>query len=304
MARLLKKAAMKWVKGSPMDAWDEATQSWLPDFFKGRIDIVDRFLSNFNKPTRRRMLYTDNEAVFPDSKVMRNPATSDVYIMGTTRTDALNGQAYEGVTILQLATDVPGGAAGLATYTRKVPLGPPDDPGWLVDSTLGQYYTDIEFRNSSDEKDTEDLKIENFLLYTSLNLELKAWDYVELKGKKYRMVDAFVDSGFTSGRIDEEMDTRMNFYLHVNGSQVYDRVAKKWVTAVRTYQVTGVMVRREDLALWSSEAESYIDVYFEAENIGVTPEPNLMSLEYNGVTKTIRHVSTQAGRRQWILRCN
>ena len=304
MARLLKKAAMKWVNNSPMEAWDDATQGWLPGAFMGRIDITDRFLSNFNKPTRRRMLFTDAAVAFPASRVMRSPATGDVYIIGATRKDALKGVAYEAVTILQLATDVPGGAAGLATFTRKAPAGPADDPGWLVDTVVGRSYTDLEFRSSSDEKDSEDLKIENFLFYTSLNLQLKAWDYIELHGERYKVLDSFVDSGFTSGRIDKEVDTRLNFKLHVNQADVYDRVLKKFTHSVRTYNVTGAMVRIEDLALWSSDSESYIDVYFEADHIGIVPQPTLMSLEYAGRTRVIRHVSTQSGSRQWILRCN
>jgi len=299
----LKRIALNWAN-EPIEAWDPVTETWVPDALRARIDLMDRFLSNFNKPTRRRMLFSDNLTVFPDSLTIRHPDTKDVYIIGSTRQDARAGKAYVNMTILQLATDVPGGASGLGTYTRKVALGPADDPGWLVDTQLAKAFTDIEFRNSSDENDSEDLKIENFLIYAPLTLELKAWDYMELKGKRYRLVDAFVDSGFTSGRVDEERDTRINFYLDVQGNSVYDRTLKEWIDSPRRYEVTGVMVRQEGFALWSSEAEDYIDVYFEEKNIGFEPLPNVMSLVYNGRSRVIRHVSTQAGTRQWILRCN
>lgn len=303
MASLLKKTALKWAN-EPLEAWDPVTESWIPNALLGRIDLMDRFLSNFNKPTRRRMLFSAHDAVFPESLTIRHPGTKDVYILGTPRVDARKGVPYVKMTILQLTTDVPGGAAGLGIYTRRVPVGPPDDPGWLVDTVYAKGFTDLEFRSSSDEKDTEDLKIENFLLYTPLNLGLRAWDYLELKGHRYRLVDAFVDSGFTSGRIDEEPDTRINFYMDVEGASVYDRLTKTWIKQPRRYEVTGVMVRHEDFAIWSSEAEPYIDVYFEEKHIGFTPVPNTMSLVYQGRSRVVRQVSTQAGTRQWILRCN
>lgn len=288
----------------PLEAWDPTTESWVPDAFKGRIDLTDRFLSNFNKPTRRRMLFCAPEVEFPDSLTIRHPGSKDVYILGAPRQDARRGVVYDKMTILQLATDVPGGSGGYATITRKVPQGPANDPGWLVDTIYAKCFVDTEFRTSSDEDETHDVKTENFLIYLPASVEIKAWDFVTLHGNKYQVIDSFSDSGFMSGRIDERPDTRINFVLNVEGDKHYDQQTRQWVVAKTNYNVTGVILRDEAFALWSSEAEDYVVVYIDAPNIGIEPKANEMSLTWKGRTRVIRQVSTQAGTRQWELRCN
>jgi len=286
-----------------LDIWDPATESWVPGALKARIDLTDRFLSNFNKPTRRRMLFADNTVVFPDSLTVRHPGTLDVYILGTTRKDARMGKAYVGLTICQLVTEIPGGSAGFAVFTRKAPVGPANDPGWLVEVEFARAFADMEFRNSANEPDATELKVENYLVYAPQHVQLQEWDYMTLHGKKYKVIDSFPDSGFTSGRVDEEVDTRINFYLDVEGEKTYDRLAQKWLTTPRRYNVTGVMQRAEGFALWAG-AEDYIDVYIEHAHIGIEPKANIMSLMVDGKARVIRQVSSQSGKRQWLLRCN
>lgn len=299
----LKKIALKRCN-EPLEAWDPTTESWIPAALPGRIDLMDRFLSNFNKPTRRRMLFCDNELALPASRTIRHPGTKDVYIVGAPRQDARGGKPYLQMIILQLATDIPNSSGGYATVTRRVPMGPANDPGWLVDTVYAKCFVDTEFRTSSDEDETHDLKTENFLIYLPAAVEIRAWDFVTLHGHKYQVIDSFSDSGFMSGRIDERPDTRVDFVLNVEGAKHYDQATRKWVVADANYNVTGVILRDEAFALWSSEAEDYVVVYIDAPNIGVVPKANEMSLTWNGRTRIIRQVSTQAGSRQWELRCN
>lgn len=298
----LKKAALRWCK-EPIEAWDPVTETWTQDYFRGRVDLMDRFLSNFNKPTRRRMLFAAHDAPFPPSLIIRHPGTKDVYIIGAKRQDARAGNPYVGMTILQLCTDEPGTSSGYAELHRRVALGPANDPGWLVDTVIGKTFVDTEFRTSSDQEEAHDLKIENLLFYIPRTIELKAWDYIHFHGGKYRVIDSFPDSGFSSGRIDEQEDTRVNFKLIVKGNESYDDETGRWLKDDVTYNVTGVVLRDEKFALWASQSQDYVTVYIDEKNIGVVPEPNLMSLVADGVTRVIRQVSTQAGTAQWELRC-
>lgn len=299
----LKEIALK-NADEPMEAWDPVTETWVPDSFKARIDLTDRFLSNFNKPTRRRMLFADNNVVFPESRTFRHPGTKDVYLLGTTRQDALHGNPYLGLTILQLVTDIPGGSAGLATFSRKVPIGPPSDPGWLVDTEYAKAYMDTEFLTSTDEVDTTDLRVERYNAYLPISVQPVEWDFVTLHNVKYRVLDTFADSGFFALRIDHEEDFRTDFKLGITGNRVRDRVTQEWSFQETVYNVTGVMERSNDVALWTKDSETMHTLYFEEDHLPA-PFDSLkqgMWLELGGVRKVVKSVQTQAGKRQYQFR--
>lgn len=299
----LKKIAAKYIT-EQMEAWDEATETWVASSFVGRIDLTDRFLSNFNKPTRRRMLFTDNEVVFPPSLTFRHPGTKDVYLLGTKRTDARDGNPYVALTILQLVTDTPGGSSGLATITRRVVQGPPDNPGWLVDTQFAKCYIDTEFLTSTDEVATTDLRIERYNAYLPITVQPQEWDFIQLHGVSYRVLDTFADSGFFGLRIDHESDYRSNFVLHVGGERVMNEVTEEWEQSPASYNVTGVMEKSVDAALWASDTNSYLTVYFEREHLpfGIDIMGKDVWLELGGVRKAVKTVETQPGTRQYTLR--
>lgn len=287
----------------PMQAWDEAAQAFVPNAFMGRIDLTDRFLSNFNKPLRRRMMFMAPDTPLPDSRVFRHPGTGEVYIAGQRRGDALSGQHYLDLVVCQLVTDTPNGSSGLATLYRKAPAGPANDPGWLVEQRLGTAFVDMEFRTSANEPDMYETKIENYFCYLPQHWLLRPWDFVELHGTRYRVVDTFADSGLAGTRVDLEPDTRIDFKLHTQGERVYDRTTHTWVQSPGEFNVTGILVKYHDFSTWVNESEPYIDVSIEADHIGVRPVPNTMQLEFEGVRRTIAQVSTQPGERQYRLRC-
>lgn len=299
----LKKIALKHAD-EPMEAWDPLTETWVPGSFVGRIDLTDRFLSNFNKPTRRRMLFTDSNVVFPESLTFRHPGTHDVYILGTTRKDARHGKEYLGLTILQLVTDLPGGSSGLATITRKVVQGPPENPGWLVDTVFAKSYIDTEFLSSTDEVETTDLRIERYNAYLPLNVQPQEWDFITLHNVKYRVLDTFADSGFFALRIDHEGDYRSDFVLHVGSKRTMNNTTHQWEGGEVSYNVTGVMEKSTDAALWATDTQSYRTVYFEAEHLpfGIDITGKDVWLELSGLKRQVKSVTTQSGTRQYTLR--
>lgn len=290
----------------PMEAWDPATETFVPDSFRARLDPTDRFLSNFNKPTRRRMLFAAEDCAFPESRTFRHPGTQDVYLLGVTRKDSLGGNPYLGLTVCQLVTDEPGGSSGLATIYRREALGPRSDPGWLVERVFARAYMDMEFRTSANEPDATDLKIENYYAFLPLSVQPQEWDFIELHGVRYRVVDTFADSGFFGLRIDHENDFRTDFVLEVTGKRVLDPATEQYIDSSRSYNVTGMLKNLNEFPTWNSDAESYHDVYFETENlpdIEFNPVKTKMWLHFGGVKKSVTSVSSQSGLRQYQFRC-
>lgn len=286
-----------------MEAYDATTDSFIPNAFKARIEISDRFLSNFNKPLRRRMLFSADDVVFPASRTFRHPGTKDIYLLGQSRTDSLAGKPHIQLTVCHLVTDDGDGSAGMATLYRKAPEGPADNPGWLVEREVVKTHLDLEFRTSANEADTYEVKIQNFFGYMAAPISLEPWDFLELHGKRYRVVDSFADSGLSGVRVDEESDTRVDFVLHLRGARTYNKITHEYESAGMTQNVTGVLLKSNEFASWTSDSESYIDVSIEAEHIGQVPQPDSMSLEYKGRKRIIKHVSTQPGEQQYRLRC-
>lgn len=287
----------------PMEAWDDDTQQFIPDAFMGRIDLSDRFLSNFNKPLRRRMMFSEPGTTLPASRTIRHPGTKDVYLLGQTRGDAIGGNHYLNLTVLHLVTDTPNMSSGLATIYRKAPEGPADDPGWLVERELGKAFIDLEFRTSANEPDMLDTKVENYFCFAAAKWIFQPWDFLELHGHRYRVVDTFADSGLAGTRVDLEPDTRADFVIHTEGERVYDRTTHTWVVSQTAHNVTGVIPNYNAFSHWTSEAETYIDVVVEVAHIGFRPVAGVTTVELEGLRRVVTHVSSQAGERQYRLRC-
>lgn len=286
-----------------LQVWDPVTGDFLPNGLLGRIDLTDRFLSNFNKPLRRRMLFTRFGAQMPDSRTIRHPGTQQVYLLGQTRSDARDGVPYVSLTVCHLVTDEPGGSSGLARLYRKQPAGPSADPGWLVETLVATAYADIEFRTSANEENTLDVKTQNFLAVLPSSVSPREWDYLELKGRRYRVVDVYADSGFSGMRVDLEDDPRLDFVIHVTGERQYNRATHEYTNPVTAYNVTGVIPNSQDFAGWVSESEPYVDVVVESAHIGFVPQAGKCSVVLGGRTRAVKSVSTQAGERQYRMRC-
>lgn len=287
-----------------MDGYDVATNSFTPESFRARIEITDRFLSNFNKPLRRRMLFSAPGTVFPASMTFRHPGTHQVYLIGQTRADALGGDPNVQLSVCHLVTDDGTSSSGLASHTRKAPVGPANDPGWLVEQHMLPTFVDFEFRTSATESDSYELKTGNYFGFVPAAAGVKEWDYITLHGKSFRVIDVFPDSGLLGLRVDLEPDTRIDFTLHIKGPRVFNKATNEYDSIDTQRQVTGIAVRDHEFAGWRGTAESYIDLAFDVANIGFRPEPDITQVEYSGHKRTVKSVSTQPGERQYLLRCS
>lgn len=288
----------------PFEAFDEASLSFVPSALAGRVGLVDRFQSIYNKPLRRRTLYHSPDQEFPASGTIRSTITGDVYLLGQRRPDARPHLGhYHDITTLHRVTDEGEcSSSGLAELYRRVPEGPADDPGWLVEKLVAHHYVDLEFRTSSNEQDAYDTKIMNYTAHFPSGAKLFRHDGVKLHGRVFRVIDHYPDSGFMLARMDEEADHRVNLLIHRKSGTRFDQDAMRYVSEERSYKVTAEVVTNYDMAEWLDDTQSYIDVVVEQDHIGFAPEAGDI-VELDGRRRTVKRVSTQAGERQYRLRC-
>lgn len=298
----LGKIAERWVN-EPLDVFDEDTQTFVPAAFTGRISLTDRFLSNFNRPLRRRMLFYSPSSTIPPSYTIRHPDTLDVYLIGQRREDTNRGNDYHAMAVCHMVTDEgPNSSAGLATLTRKVPQGPADDPGWLVETEVGRHYIDIEFRSSLNDSDLHQQRMESFVMWINKGADIQNYDFVELHDRIYRVTDVYPDSGFLMARINHEGDYRVNLVVRVSDSTSYDHDLERYVSTPVDYNVTMLLDSNQDFGSWVSDSQDYMDLSVRDDHIGFPPEPGMV-IKYQGRSRTIEHVHYYRGERQYKIRC-
>lgn len=287
------------------EAFNETTLAFEPIDLTGRVGLVDRFQSIYNKPLRRRTLFHAPEAKFPDSLTIRNTLTGETYIMGQTRQDGRPDEGnYHAITVLHLVThEPPNSAAGLITVYRKVPSGPADNPGWLVEQAVAHHYGDFEFRAASSEGGSYEVDVESYVGHLPRHADLRQDDFLELDGRRLRVTVAMSDSGFMQCRMDEEADSRVDMVLnHWDGNRIYDDTLHRYVNNKQSYNFTGKVISDYEMGTWLSDSASYIDVVVDQAHIGVEPLEG-DTVTYQGVDRTIKRVEEHDSRRQYRLRC-
>lgn len=283
------------------------TMEFGPDTFAGRIELTDRFLSIYNRPIRKRQLFSDPNEKLPESLVCKHVTTGQVYILGQVREDArgdvTEGNPYVSMSMMHNVTPNPKGSSGLAQQMRKIVMGPPEDPGWLVEQEISRDYLDIEFRTSSSEEGLYNSKIANFYAWTTLNITAKQWDYFYLNDRRLRVVDSFTDMGMRGLRLDEESDPRVDVVIVVK-ERDYNTATHAFEEVEKEYNITVIVPKADELAGWalSDRTSSAIEVVVEFNHIGFKPLPN-MTIKYQGRSRLVKNVYTQAGEQQYRLTC-
>lgn len=284
-----------------VDPWALPAWHWDTAAFSGRIDLTDRFLSNFNKPLRRRMLFTRPDVVLPSSGTFRDPATGQVYLLGQSRQDSLGGTAYNMLTVCHL---VSGLSAGLGKVTSKVVQGAGDDLGWLVDTEVDTYYGDLELRSSGEESSTKGIHVGSHFLTLPGFANLEKYDFFHLNGKSYKVDEPYFDSGFMTARVTEVGDDRLDFTIEWDSGGSYDYDLGTATHSVVSRNVSGIVSsrfdRRED---YDKDSTDYLEVFIFQEHVGFDPKPG-MRLTLEGRTFDIVWVQEDRRERQWKLRCS
>lgn len=298
----LEEQSNRWVSES-VQGYDPVTNTFSPLAFPVRVSITDQFLSNFNRPLRRRMLYYPLGSPLPESLTIKLDSTGDVYLIGQAREDSYSTGAYNEMAVGHLVTDEGvGSSSGLATQHRYTTDGPVDDPGWATEKQIGQTYMDLEFRSSLNEADLTETRTESFVAFFPRTLEAVVHDTFRLKGKEYRVTDVYPDSGFLMARLNEEPNYYVDLVIKTQGERNYDETQLRWVTTTRDYNVTAYLTSDHDYLTWTSDSDDTLNLSIDERHIGFRPKAG-MEVVWEKRVRTIRHVHYYRGERQYKLRC-
>jgi len=295
----LSKAANYFDKES-FSIYDSSTKVWTADQLQCRILPVDRFLSNFSRPLHRRMLICDSDTILPSSNTIRSDATNEVYIIGQGRYDAYSNSPYQA---LYMAHLVSGASGAVGTLTRKLPSGPSTDPGHLVQTTVGEYYMDIELRATTPEKGAEHKTAGQYYMMSTPECDFTEWDYASLKGVNYRIEEGYFDSGLKFARVLQIEDDRVNLTYIRTTSFAYDQSTGKSAEVTQNYNVTGSVHDYKKVAADTKNvSEDTFKVIIPSINIGFNPQPREKVI-VSSTTHAILQVARDPLTTEWVLIC-
>lgn len=298
----IEQQSYRWM-GDPVEAFDAETGTFTPLDFDVRISVTDQFLSNFNRPLRRRMLHYRLGSVLPESLTIRAVHTQDVYLVGQARQDSDATGAYHEMALGHLVTDQgEGSSSGLATHHRVLAEGPKDSPGWATEKQIGQTYMDIEFRSSLNEADLAESRIESFVGFFPRTLKIKTHDILRFKGDDYRVTDVYPDSGLMQARLNQEPNYYVDLVIKTQGERVYNSEEMRWVAKPVAHEVTAFLVSEHDYVTWATDSTDTLNLSIDEQNIGFRPKAG-MEVVWENRTRTIRQVQFYRGERQYKLRC-
>ena len=275
------------------------TREWTGPL-QGRLDATDRFLSNFNRPTRKRMLYVDFEEDLNEYDVVRHKMTGEVYLLGVERKDQQLGSPTVQLLICHLAT--PGKSAGLATIQRSTVLGTGDDLGWVKMVDDGSAYVDLELRTTNSEPGSAQVEIGRYYCFSEAQKDFFPGDRLELNGIPYVVDDAAFDSGFRMLRLTARDVHWVDTVFTWKGARVYNRDTGKFEDEKVERNVSGLWVGDDNVYEGFTAGQEDSSLFrIQKEHIGFTPTPG-MGVKIDDRPWTVLTVSQEEYRNQWILK--
>lgn len=276
------------------DTYNFVGSSWVLNAFKGQLKRADQFVSIWNRPTRKRMLFTAPDQV-PSASVIRCPATGEIFLVGTTQKDSHANTQYRTITGLHMS-------AGTAVLKRRAPVGPSNDPGWAVQSTVITTFADAELRSVDEGQNYVVTNYGHFFLFLPKDTPAQLHDTLELDGKTYYILELYVDSGFLAARGTTMPDERTDLVYKTVGAPVYSPATQTNSPAVVSYNVTAkATLLKSDQLLPNEITLETIEVLIDEAFIGVEPKKN-DQIVYLGKTYTVKEVSRNAILTEWKLR--
>lgn len=281
---------------------DPATRLWV-DGFEGRLAATDRFLSNFNRPTRKRMLYTDFDTNLSQVDVVRHKVTGDVYLIGVARKDTFKLAKTTQLLICHMVT--PNGlSAGVAQVLRPTVSGSGDDLGWVQMADIGQAYVDFELRATSREPGSKDTEIGMYYAWTESSWPFKDGDKLLVNGQHYIVEETAYDAELQHLRVISRDQYYTDVVFTVGQSRQLDRDSNRFVDVEETRNVSGYLVSLHDSNDgYDADVADYAELRIRTEHIGFRPLPG-MKVFIPEVQKhyQVRYVEQSEHRQQWIVR--
>lgn len=215
---------------TPIEALD-AQGAWV-DWGTGRFSTIDRFLSNFHRPLQRRAFLSDPDVPLPESGVIRNKVTGETYLLGQSRHDTDETEAYTRLSIVHFISTEDDHKF---TIRRKVveDTRPFLTIGELVDQEIGTFYGAFEFKQTSETFNAEDHFLTKFLFFFPKNVDVEQGDtIISDDGREFQVEGHYHDSDFISLVGQEKPDNRVTGTYFVPTSEFAYDVAKGTVNKV------------------------------------------------------------------------
>lgn len=283
------------------DHYDAATAEWDLKQSAGRLVPVDRFQSIYSSPLHLRTAAFPADVSLPASRVVRVNGMSEVYLCGQPRSDVGKQGAYGVLCNLRL---VSGEAGGLYQVNRKSTQGSAPDLGPLVNQVVASYYGDSQLFSVKKEGEVTNTFVGDFHVLFPATADVREWDFlVDPRGKTYRVLETYFDSGFLLCRALQTVDTRVNATYKANTVTAYvPGSGNKPATDPAQYILTGYLenYKMKDASASGDTAE--FQFYVEAQNIGFIPSKKGL-LNYEGRDHGIASVSHDSVKRQWCFQC-
>lgn len=275
------------------DVWDFTNSVWLPNAVKGQLKKTDTFTEIWNRPTRKRLL-TCAPGQEPSSPVIRVPTTGEMFMVGASHKDSW-GKYYRFIAGLHLIS-------GQAVLQRRAPVGPSNDPGWAVLSTVMTTFGDDELRSAEENQDRAIEHYGSYFVFLPINTPIVRDDIVTINNRSYFILEWYIDSGLVTARATVEPDARIDFVYVSLGPEVYNTATQQNTRTQTPYNVTGRFKptgaqEGKDENVLSSEAEIKILKSW----IGVTPAINDL-VQYAGKTYRVDSVEQNALQTEWYLK--
>jgi hypothetical protein len=269
---------------------------------KGRLGPVDRFLSIYSLPTKKRQLFVKPKDLssIPDSGVIQHSKTKRIYLVGSPRMDARHdvnkGDPYVAMCTVHEVGSTDFGFTGKAVIKR---LSRSASTGYLEYTEDGNCYADLEFRSTISDVNTEKETISGFFCWHQSDVELEQWDVLELGGVDYRITDTYVEMGLRSCRVTNDENPFVNATL-IKVRRTYNPSTYQYEDEEVEENFTGILRSDLDKAAWASGSKPRIQ--FNIPRIAIDSAPVIGDkIKYKGVTKIVRHVEHRAGDKQYIV---
>lgn len=248
------------------DSYSPVTGLWTLNALKGQLKKADTFVSIWNRPTRKRMLYTQ-PGQEPKTSVIRVNGTVTSYLVGSSQPDFFGKARYRNVQSLHQAL----GRATIMRLDRYL------TPSVIVERrSQGTAHTDFELRSVDEDVSRKSNHYGRYFCFLPSDSTVKKHDVLTLNGFEYYVIDLYVDSGFLAARVEQRRDERLilaytelqsNTYNH-NTQAVTEATAPHTVVA-RVASVANDQANNNDIL--SNYLRVLLDPYFTP---GLVPKPN------------------------------
>lgn len=276
------------------DEYNYTTSSWELATFTGQYKLADVFLSIYNRPGRKRMLYCAPDQL-PTKTVIRVPSTGEIFMVGNVQQDSYQNTAYRAVVGLHHS------AVGPASVSRLTPAVTLGIKGWATSSLVRNTFADAEMRSVNERQDEELVNYGHYFLFLPSDEDLRRHDTVTIGSQVFYVLETYIDSGIIYARATIRPEERVNFVYTSVTSESHNVSTQVTSETTVTYNTTGKVVPLAAEDIPNSEVLSqWLRLMVLDSFISYTPKVN-DRVTYLGEVFTIQKVERDSILDEWYL---